>query len=129
MSSSFSKGSDCTTVHLQKYSVPEYTTYFLLHIQCSPLSSFLIIFIYYLFGGSGSQLQHTGPSLHPVGSYHCSTQALKRWCTDSVVAAIRLSYPSACGILVPQKARSLCPCTASGSLTTAPPRKAAVSLI
>ena len=61
MPSSFSKGSDCTTVHLQKYSVPEYTMYFPPHIQCLPPFQFPN-FIYYLFGGGGSQLQHTGSS-------------------------------------------------------------------
>ena len=54
--------------------------------------------------------------------FHCGTQALEL--AGSVVAAHRLSCPTACGILIPQPGiKPMSPALEGGFLTTGPPGK------
>lgn len=89
MPSSFSKGSDCTTVHLQKYSVPEYTTYFPPHIQCPPpFPVSLKLFIIYLVGVGLSCSTQDLPASNGISSLqHTRSRAVAHGFSSSGVQA------------------------------------------
>ena len=101
---------------------------FLLTSSACPLFSSLILFIIYLVGVGLSCSTQDLPASYGILSLQRTRSRL--WCLVSAVAARRLNYPSACGTLVPQKARNLCPLHCKWILNhLAPPRKAPVSLI
>ena len=71
-------------------------------------SFFPFYFICFIFGCVGSWLRHTGSSLHHAGSFLVAHE-LRSSCdvgapehVGFVLVALRLRWPMACGILLPQ---------------------------